>query len=432
MAQTAVQQIKVGIDLFPAQDDFVSDSHTFASFIGGVGSGKTQAGAVKSLIYIGEHPGSVGIVTAPTFQMLRDATVIKCQEVFPLELQADFNKSEMRMMLRNGSELWFRSTEEPEHLRGPSIAFFWMDEAALSKGEAFLILQGRIRQEGFPHQGWVTTTPKGFNWIYTRFVAQVNPDYKLFQCSARDNPYLPKDYIKHLEESYRAEFALQEIEGRFVVTGGNCCFDAEVLKVWLSEARKPTEVRQGLIFIFKKPVVARHYVGFADVAEGVGGDESALVVFDWQTGEQVAEVSGNIAPDDFSLLIVNLAKEYNNAYLGVESNAVGQAVVLKVKELGYRQYEQAGKLGWRTTASSKGLMIAKLDEVIRKGSIRLVSSKAMEQCLSFVRDEKGKMGAAAGSHDDLVIACAGAVMMMEQPQSGKYELKAIEYARFRR
>lgn len=417
--------------LFTAQLQFVEDGTPFTAFVGGVGSGKTHAGAAKSLKYISQYPGSIGLITAPTFPMLRDATLRKCVDLFPKEVIQEFNKSEMRLLLVNGSELWFRSTDEPEHLRGPSVAFFWMDEAALSKEEAFLILQGRIRQEQMPHQGWITTTPKGFNWVYTRFVAQPGEDYKLYQCSARENQFLPDEYIAHLEKSYRAEFALQEIEGRFVVTGGNCVFDASILKVWLSEARRPLEIRQGLISVFKQAVIGRKYVGFADVAEGVGQDESALVVFDWQTGEQVAEISGNIAPDEFALLCVELCKEYRNAFLGIESNAVGQAVVLKVKELGYRQYEQAGKLGWKTTLGNKGLMVAELDESIRKQMIRLVSQKAIEQCLSFIRDDRGRLGASVGAHDDLVIACAGAVQMMKQPQAGRYELKAIEYARFR-
>ena len=55
-----------------AQHAFVCCTERFSFYVGGIGAGKTYAGAVRAIRHSDQHPGSLGLVGAPTYPMLRD------------------------------------------------------------------------------------------------------------------------------------------------------------------------------------------------------------------------------------------------------------------------------------------------------------------------------------------------------------------------
>lgn len=77
---------------------------------------------------------------------------------------------------------------------------------------------GRLREA--PGRAWMTTTPKGFNWIHDLFVTRELPGYDLIRSSTKQNPYLPHDFVSTLEGTYVGQFRQQEIEGEFVQPEG--------------------------------------------------------------------------------------------------------------------------------------------------------------------------------------------------------------------
>lgn len=178
--------------------------------IAGLGSGKTYAGAVRMLVE--SRPGTLGLVVAPTYGMLRDATVRTFLEVAgPAVPQDGFNKSEMKATLVNGAEILFRSADNPEHLRGANIDGAWIDEASLCPMGTWEIVIGRLRAHGKANPCWVTTTPKGRNWLYER-----QSEMAIFRAATKDNPYLDPEFVRSLEASYTGAFARQELYGEFV------------------------------------------------------------------------------------------------------------------------------------------------------------------------------------------------------------------------
>ena len=434
------------IILFPKQDDFVQCLTSHAGFIGGIGSGKTRAGAVKALKYMGEHAGCLGMITAPTFPMLRDATLRTVFEVFP-EGSYTFRQAEMQLTLYNGSEVLFRPTEEPDRLRGPNLAFVYMDEAAQSKAESFKILQGRLRQAGFPHQLWLTTTPKGFNWVYQEFAKEKRADYAVFRVSARDNPYLSPDFVRRLEESYAGEFALQEIEGEFTIVGGSLYFSLDALKAMALDVMRP-DVEEGNLAVWKKPAVGGRYIIGADTAWGKTGSYNCAAVFDYQTAEQVAELHGHLAPNDMAYQVWQLHKQYNHAYMGLERAGDGQerdgdsvVVVDKVVQLLMScdcrdrlfyhdwQAKEPKTPGWRTDGQTRDPMLGEFAEAIRERQLRIHSKTGVEEMMSFVRDEQGTPGHAEGAHDDRVIAYAIGWKMRKYATFTNRQAKAIPGSR---
>jgi len=132
------------IELYPHQHDFVACGDRFAAFIAGIGSGKSYAGAVKMLYRASQRP-SLSMVTAPTYPMLRDATLRVFFDVAG-DAVTDYQKSEMLVTLTNGSEILFRSTDNPDRLRGPSLSNWWGDEAALYDRAVWPVMLGRLRE----------------------------------------------------------------------------------------------------------------------------------------------------------------------------------------------------------------------------------------------------------------------------------------------
>lgn len=198
----------------PQRRFWLSDAK-YRLFVGGVGSGKTRAGCVEVLRM---PAGSTGMVLAPTYPMLRDATLRTFLALVERAgILESFNKSELIVTLTDKKTVLFRSADNPDRLRGPNLGWFWADEAALMDRDVWLIMLGRLREH--PGLAWVTTTPRGFNWLHDVFTTS-GGDHAIVRSSSRDNTFLPADFVASLEQAYTSEFARQEIEGEFTEPAG--------------------------------------------------------------------------------------------------------------------------------------------------------------------------------------------------------------------
>lgn len=229
MAKTTLKKQALNIPQFSPygkQFDFVMNEAHFSLANGGIGSGKSIGGAMRAILasmgQIGQtkiQTPNLGIVTAPTYPMLRDAT-LRTFEEYAGDLISKFNKSEMRATMLNGSEVLFRSADNPDRLRGANITWWWGDEAAYTPEYLWKVMVGRLRQGGKLGYAWLTTTPKGRNWIYKKFVNNPRKGYVKFQLPTRDNPFLDLELIEEWALAYVGDFARQELDGDFVAFEG--------------------------------------------------------------------------------------------------------------------------------------------------------------------------------------------------------------------
>ena len=77
---SALTAERVVHQLSDVQDDFVHDQHRYALFLGGIGAGKSHAGAVKALVQEIPRGPRLGLVIAPTYPI--DANMTKAGEQF--------------------------------------------------------------------------------------------------------------------------------------------------------------------------------------------------------------------------------------------------------------------------------------------------------------------------------------------------------------
>lgn len=215
------------------QRAFVEDEHLYALFLGGIGAGKSHAGAVKALTQELPRPGSLGLVVAPTYPMLRDATWRTSLELWAPLIESVV-RNEMRIVLKSGAEVLFRSADDPDRLRGPNMSWAWIDEAAQCHPDTWKIVIGRLRQFGRAGRAWLTTTPKGMNWVYEVFVTRANPDTTMFRASTKANPFLAADFVRSLSSQYEGDFAAQELEAEFIADQVGSLFEWR----WLEAARE--------------------------------------------------------------------------------------------------------------------------------------------------------------------------------------------------
>jgi phage terminase large subunit-like protein len=187
----------------------------YRGFVGGRGAGKTFIGAYDLLRRA--KPRRLYGAYAPSYKMLQDAAFRTFLDLGQsLMFIGDVNKADLRVTLGNGAEVLFRSLDNPESARGPSLSGAWIDEASLVPAEAYEIVIGCLREAG--EQGWLsaTFTPKGQqHWTY-RVFGKHGPNTELFAARTLDNPFLPRGFYEAVRSQYGSSLALQELDGQFI------------------------------------------------------------------------------------------------------------------------------------------------------------------------------------------------------------------------
>ncbi len=237
------------------------------------------------------------------------------------------------------------------------------------------------------------------------------------------------------EQSFAQEFPANPVEA-FVSTGSNI-FSAKLIHdrlQYIHEVKaissKPSGLPISLVPWFKHELTLwdvpknghKYYVG-VDTGEGMGQDYSAFHVLSSE-GIQIAEFKSNkIKPFQFAELVNDVGIYYNKALLVVEKASAGHTVVDKLKNdyrynnmYKYKEYDARGiakkKVGFVTNPKTKPLMINDFVELFETNQI-VINSKDLLSEMKLFQFKDGKMEATAGSHDDLVMSFAMAIVGMK-------------------
>ena len=205
-----------------SQQRFHDSAARFKGFSGPIGSGKSAALCHEAIRLTYMNPGRTGLIGAPTFPMLRDATQAALFEVLAAnDIPHEWNRAEnVLVMVDTRSRILFRAVEEFERLRGSNLAWFGVDELTYTPEDAWLRLEGRLRDPRAKRLcGFAVWTPKGFDWVYERFIAKPVEGYETVIAGAFENRYLLDripDYYERLKSSYDPRFYEQEALGKYL------------------------------------------------------------------------------------------------------------------------------------------------------------------------------------------------------------------------
>ena len=380
-----------------AQCAFWEGGAKYRAFIGGVGSGKTFAGCAE--ILDADYAGKVGAVVAPTYRMMMDATlrtfltICETARRQGATLLENLNKSEMVAELTNGTTVLFRSADKPDRLRGPNLAFFYLDEAAMMNRLAWDVMIGRLRER--PGRGWLTTTPQGFNWVYDLFVEQQLADYAVVRCATYENPYLSDNFIQSLRDTYgEGVFARQEIEGEFVQPEG-AIFQRE----WFVLMETAPE---GLRWVRSWDLAAstKQTGDFTAGAKVALAEDGTLYIADMIHGKWEW-------PDARTVIIQTARMDGPGTQIGVEKIAFQLAAIQEL----YREPELV-QFTLREIRPDKDKVSRAMPWQVRAqaGKVKLVRGPWVMRFLNEVA------AFPEGSHDDQVDAVSGAVRMLGSSQ----------------
>lgn len=229
---SSVRNREIIYDALPSQQLFHEVTTVYKGFSGPIGSGKSMALCQEAIRLSYLNPGRMGLLGAPTVPMLREATQSTLFEILDSnEIPYEQNKAENTLvMLDTNSKIVFRPVDEYERLRGTNLAWFGLDELTYSSEEAWLRLQGRLRDPKAERMcGFAVWTPKGHDWVYKRFLDNPSKDYKAIVAEPSENRHLlaaTPDFYERLKESYDERFYRQEVLGEYLSFDGNCVYSS--------------------------------------------------------------------------------------------------------------------------------------------------------------------------------------------------------------
>lgn len=216
---------KINMNLLPTQKKFVMAEEKYLAYTGGFGSGKTNILCRKAILLAIKNQGCPGVLVAPSYKMLHNPVTTTLYEILE-EQGIPFHHQKSLNILKIGkpviNDIYLRSGDAPDSLRGPTVSFFGLDEAAMQDKLVWKICMGRLRHPKAKElKGFLVTTPEGFDWTYEEFVEKTenNPKrrhYKLFQAPSDENYFLPVDYVNDLKEDYDGILAELYIKGKYV------------------------------------------------------------------------------------------------------------------------------------------------------------------------------------------------------------------------
>jgi intein/homing endonuclease len=174
------------------------------------------------------------------------------------------------------------------------------------------------------------------NYYYDR---KVKAKYKEFFKPITDN-YESNPWLKATYDDLGPITFKQEILHEFVIEGDRV-FSEEILNRVKSKTKDPIvkdelwidgqKIReQKGMWYWKMPEVGGRYAIGVDVSSGTGADTSTIQVLNLETYEQVAEFKGYISTPAFARLVKEVARSFNDGYVIIESNSIGDTIFSNV------------------------------------------------------------------------------------------------------
>jgi phage terminase large subunit len=361
------------------------------------------------------------------------------------------NESDMRIVCKlTGNEIAFAGLDDVEKIKSITFANgeltdIWVEEATECQEADINQLKVRLRGGKSKKQMVLSFNPINIqHWIKKHFI-----DSGLATVcfsTYKDNKFLTDDDRKALEDLQYIDEYTYEVYclGKWGIVG-KTVFDARALQARLDNIEKPIKTgyftydydglkidsikwvndKNGYIEIYQipnTPKVTEYAIG-GDTA-GEGSDYFVADVIDAKTGEQVAKLRHQFDADQYTRQMYCLGKYYKDALIGIEAN-FDSYPIMELQRLGYpKQYVRTAqdtytgktekRFGFKTTSLTRPTIISRLIEIVREHCETINSKDTLEELLTIIRNEKGRIEAPQGGHDDQMMSLAIAHHIREQ------------------
>ena len=231
--------------------------------------------------------------------------------------------------LENGSKILAASTSASA-VRGMSFNILFLDEFAFVPNhiaDSFFASVYPTITSGKSTKVIIVSTPHGMNHIYRMWHdaergknEYVFTDVHWSEVPGRDSEWKAQTIANTSEQQFKVEFECE------FLGSVDTLIAASKLRALVYDHPK---TRSGGLDVYVDPVDEHDYLITVDVARGVGNDYSAFTVIDITSfpHQVVAKYRNNeIKPMLFPSIIVDVAKNYNGAFILCEVNDVGDQV----------------------------------------------------------------------------------------------------------
>ena len=419
----------IPFDMYHFQEEMVSKFHDYRFNIAKLPrqSGKSTIVTSYLLWYVLFNPNvNVAILAnkaATAREMLQRLQL--SYESLPKYLQQgilQWNRGSLE--LENGSKIMAASTSASA-VRGMSFNVIFLDE--------FAFIPNHIADQFFSSVYPTISSGKSTKVIIISTPHGMNMFYKLWHDAERGtNEYVPTEVhwseVPGRDEVWKEQTIKNTSEQQFRVE-----FECEFLgsvdtlispsKLRTMPYDEPIKQNRGLA-VFEDRKEDHNYIISVDVARGIGNDYSAFIVFDTTTlpYRMVARYRNNeIKPIVLPNIIVDVAKNYNNAYILCEVNDIGGQVADIIQfDLEYenllmvamrgRAGQQLGQgfsgkktqLGVKMSTAVKQVGCSNLKALLEEDKLLIPDYDTIAELTTFI--QKGQSFAAEeGCNDDLAM-----------------------------
>lgn len=353
------------------------------------------------------------------------------------------NESDMRIVCKlTGNEVAFAGLDDVEKIKSITFANgeltdIWVEEATECQEADINQLKVRLRGGKSKKQMVLSFNPINIqHWIKKHFI-----DSGLATVcfsTYKDNKFLTDDDRKALEDlKYTDEYTYEVYcLGKWGILG-KTVFDARAIQKRLESIPKPIKTgyfeydydglqiynikwvddKNGYIKLYTLPkqIAFTEFCIGGDTA-GEGSDFFTAHVLDAKTGIQVAHLKHQFDADQYTRQMYCLGKYYRDALIGIEAN-FDSYPIKELQRLGYyKQYTReaqdtyTGKVekryGFKTTSLTRPTIISRLIEIVREHCDTICDKDTLEELLTIVRNERGRIEAPEGGHDDDMMGLA--------------------------
>ena len=430
---------------------YLNNDDRYLVFYGGGSSGKSYFIAER-YIYKLIHPERCNLlVVRQTGDTNRKSTFPLLKHVISnwnLSPHFKVNESDMRIRcLLTGNEVAFAGLDDVEKIK--SITFengeltdIWVEEATETQEQDINQLKVRLRGGKSKKQMVLSFNPINIqHWIKGHFI-----DSGLATVcfsTYKDNKFLTDDDRRALEDLKRTDEYTYNVYclGQWGILG-KTVFDARAIQSRLEHINKPLKTGyftydydglridnikwvsdpSGFIKLYDVPRLTEYCIG-GDTA-GEGSDFFTGHVLDAKTGVQVAKLKHQFDADQYTRQMYCLGRYYKDALIGIEAN-FDSYPIMELQRLGYpKQYAREAqdtytgktekRFGFKTTSLTRPTAISRLIEIVREHCDTINDKETLEELLTIIRNEKGRIEAPQGGHDDDMMGLAIAHQIREQ------------------